>query len=325
MSQSQRRSAFTLVELLVVIGIIGTLVGLLLPAVQSARESARSITCVNNLKQWGVAMHNHHDAVRYLPYGNNRVYPLGTEAAKPGQGAVRRTFVVSLWPYMEQADLFSAYDPNRGFYETATNASGRSNRSLCASPAPMYYCPSDRPNAMWRGNTFVHCRLNYVTNFGPNVFYAAGKRQAPFGWTGFAAGSGGYAQFIPYATKFGDITDGTSKTLLMSELRFPPRDASTDARGMGLNDQGTPWFMAVNTPNAGSDEINIAGSACTNSETPDMPCTMGSSMSVAARSRHVAGVNAVMCDGSVRRVSNEIDLATWAALSTMNEGEQIRE
>lgn len=90
MSQSQRRSAFTLVELLVVIAIIGTLVGLLLPAVQSARESARRSQCTNNLKQWGLAMHNHHDATRYLPYGTNRLNPPGSEATTPLTGSANR-------------------------------------------------------------------------------------------------------------------------------------------------------------------------------------------------------------------------------------------
>jgi prepilin-type N-terminal cleavage/methylation domain-containing protein/prepilin-type processing-associated H-X9-DG protein len=326
MNRPKPSTGFTLVELLVVIAIIGTLIGLLLPAVQSAREAARRSQCTSNLKQWGLAMHNHHDATGYLPYGNNRVNPPGAESSQPNTRPARRTFVVSLWPYLEQADLFAAYNPSRGFWETSVNTSGLSNLAVSATKASHYYCPSDRPGAMWRGNSFVHCRLNYVTNWGPNVFYAAGKRQAPFGWSGFLPPSaGGWASFIPYRTKFADITDGTSKTLLMSELRFPPRDESTDIRGCGLNDEGTPWFMAVTTPNSGEDESNATGSTCNNSETPDMPCRMAGNVAIAARSRHPGGVNTVMCDGSVGFVQNTITLTNWAAMSTMNEGDFVNE
>jgi prepilin-type processing-associated H-X9-DG protein/prepilin-type N-terminal cleavage/methylation domain-containing protein len=320
MNPRRPAAAFTLVELLVVIAIIGTLVGLLLPAVQQSRESARRSQCVNNLKQWGVAMHNHHDALKALPYGQNRVNPPGSEASKPGQGAVRRTFVVSLWPYLEQSDLFSAYDPNKGWYDMTTNSSGRTNQSLGATQAPHYYCPSDRPGAMWKANVYVFCRSNYVTNHGPSTFFA-GERKAPFGWTY----SGGWSNYIPYRTNFKDVTDGTSKTLLMSEIRMTPTDASGDLRGCTMNDQGTPWFMAVATPNSGSDQTNTPGAVCNNTETRDMPCNVGLNAAVAARSRHPGGVNVVMCDGAVRFFDDSIDLATWAALSTMNGGEQINE
>jgi len=312
MPQSQRRSAFTLVELLVVIGIIGTLVGLLLPAVQSAREAARRSQCTNNLKQWGLAMHNHHDAIRYLPYGSNRVYPLGTEASKPNNGSQRRVFVVSLWPYLEQSDLFSAYDPKAPFYAWWANGSGRSNISLCNTPASHYYCPSDRPNAKQASDVHVRCRANYVVNYGPNVLFTAGA-VAPFGWNS----SGGFSNCVPYQKAFKDITDGTSKTLLMAEARLAQTDLNGDFRGDVFNDEGGHWFMAKNTPNSGSDESPYCSS------TSEMPCSSPGGNAAAARSRHPNGVNAVMCDGAVRFFADSVQLATWAALSTMNQGDTI--
>ncbi len=312
MSQSQRRSAFTLVELLVVIGIIGTLVGLLLPAVQSAREAARRSQCTNNLKQWGLAMHNHHDATKYLPYGSNRVYPLGTEASKPGNNNQRRAFVVSLWPYLEQSDLFSAYDPKRQFYSQSANGSGRSNISLCNIPASHYYCPSDRPGAKKADDPYVRCRANYVVNYGPNALFTAGA-VAPFGWKS----AGSFNNCVPYQKAFKDITDGTSKTLLMAEARLAGNDSEGDFRGDVFNDEGGLWFMAKNTPNSGSDESPYCVS------TSEMPCSNTGNNAAAARSRHPNGVNAVMCDGSVLFFADSVQLATWAALSTMNQGDTI--
>ncbi len=309
MNRLKHSSGFTLVELLVVIAIIGTLIGLLLPAVQSAREAARRSQCTNNLKQWGLAMHNHHDATGYLPYGNNRCYPLGTENTKPGIRNQRRTFVISLWPYLEQAELFSSYDPSKHFYQSP-------NLALCAVPASHYYCPSDRPGAKAAADIYVRCRLNYVVNFGPDKLYTAGA-VAPFGWDS----SGGFANFVPYRKSFKHITDGTSKTLLMSETRVPQVDSVGDFRGDVLNEEGQLWFMAVSTPNSGSDMTSGAG--CDATVATYMPCTTGSDNVAAARSRHPNGVNAVMCDGSVRFVADSIRLDTWAALSTMNQGEPI--
>src|SRR5436853_1583351 len=96
--QAPLRKAFTLIELLVVIAIIAILIGLLVPAVQKVREAAARLQCENNLKQWGLAMHNYHDA--------NKKFPLGCRGPTP-----RQTWVMHLWPYIEQTVL-SAKIPN---------------------------------------------------------------------------------------------------------------------------------------------------------------------------------------------------------------------
>jgi prepilin-type N-terminal cleavage/methylation domain-containing protein/prepilin-type processing-associated H-X9-DG protein len=322
--RSPRRAStrgFTLVELLVVIAIIGTLVGLLLPAVQTARESARRNQCMNNLKQWGLAMHGHHDGRGRLPCGTNRLNPPGSEATTPltNTGAdfnsppgARRTFVVSLWPYLEQADIAGRWVATVGWW-SGTNV------SLCRIRAPHYNCPSDRPNPVYQpwGNV---CRLNYVPNYGATTASdSANRRKAPFG---FLSGNA-FNNFVPYQTSFKDVTDGISQTLLMAEYLVTGKDTSVDVRGHVLNDEGGSYFMARVPPNSGIDQVH--GSNCDNvSDNP--PCASVSvqgSTSLAARSRHSGGVNVVMCDGAARFVADTIDPAIWRALSTMNGGETI--
>jgi prepilin-type processing-associated H-X9-DG protein len=122
---------------------------------------------------------------------------------------------------------------------------------------------------------------------------------------------------VPYQKAFKDITDGTSKTLLMSEVRLAQNDSGGDFRGDVFNDEGGLWFMAKNTPNSGSDESAYCDS------TSEMPCSSPGGNAAAARSRHPNGVNAVMCDGAVRFFADSVQLATWAALSTMNQGDTI--
>src|SRR5438552_851354 len=150
---SPPRRAFTLVELLVVIAIIGVLVALLLPAVQAAREASRRTKCTNNLRQFGLAMQNHHDAFLKLPYAGSTV-------------PVRRSWVSQLWPYFEQAAISQQYDPTVGFYQPPNIVQNTFNGLLCTRMA-IYYCPSDRPNAMWQGDTYWRTRGNYVVSWGP--------------------------------------------------------------------------------------------------------------------------------------------------------------
>jgi prepilin-type N-terminal cleavage/methylation domain-containing protein/prepilin-type processing-associated H-X9-DG protein len=306
---SRRDRGFTLVEMLVVIAIIALLVGLLLPAVQSARESGRRISCTNNLKQWSLAMLRHHDSLGHFPYGTSRTNPPGLEATipvppDPPEGTVpRRTFIVSLWPYLEATTLSDRFNYEQQF-NTATN------RPLCNTPLNVYYCPSDRPGAKAGGNTNTNvCAVNYIINWGTTTYSGAG-RKAPFGWlSGWT-----WHNQRPYCIQIAHILDGTSTTLLMAEVALPPQDAVIDSRHHRFNDVGTPGFMTRTTPNSSiEDDIEQC--------TPYLPCRVSGrgAMSLAARSRHTGGVVAAMCDGSVKFVTDSIDIGTWQALSTMNQ------
>jgi len=295
---------FTLVELLVVIAIIGTLVGLLLPAIQAAREAARQSSCSNNLKQWGLAMHHYHDAIKSLPYGTSKVQGSVTNA--------RKVFIVYLWPYMEAIDVYSKYKMDEIFVSTT-------NRALISVKQPVYYCASDRPGAVapYLGPSGpYHTEPNYVINWGTSTL-TANNRLAPFGWIS-GSGAGNYT---PYRVSFKDITDGMSKTLLMSEL-INPAAGIDEIRADRWNDEGSPFFNTRLTPNSTSSDQCVT---CV-SVPLTMPCISSTiaNDSFAARSRHPSGVTVVMCDGSVRFVGNNIDLDAWQSTSTMASGDQFQ-
>jgi prepilin-type N-terminal cleavage/methylation domain-containing protein len=99
------RSGFTLIEVLVVFAIIGILIGILLPAVQRAREAANRATCQNNLKQIGLALHNHHDTHRAFPKGSRNDKPLPLTAP-------RTTYMIELYPYLEQENTYRRWNPS---------------------------------------------------------------------------------------------------------------------------------------------------------------------------------------------------------------------
>ena len=292
------RSAFTLVELLVVIAIIATLIGLLLPAVQSARESARRMSCSNNMKQLGLAMHNYNSARNRLPPG---IQTVTTSAG----ASIRVPNVVYVLPYIEDRARADLYDFNKGW---------QAQIQLVGQVIPAFQCPSDTSRVMDQsdgpgGDRKGSYGLNWGVNTVPTPFVPKGKLKAPFSHD--------------YGARFGEISDGTSKTLLMMEMIQAPSDGGgIDRRARIWNPTGgTYQLLARAAPNASTPDL----SRCVNLPAIGLPCVNNNGAAgdsyMMSRSRHQGGVMAALCDGSVQFVTDNIDLTAWKAASSINGGE----
>jgi len=302
---STRRCGFTLIELLVVIAIIAILIGLLLPAVQKVREAAARMKCANNLKQIGLAMHNYHDAFRVLPVAVNSPW------------AVYGTWQAYILSFIEQDALRKQYDFTQG-YSSSPNYPNVTTRRLS-----LLTCPSDTPNDHVSdfGGVTSH---NYAVNFGntpvdynPNAGYDTGQLQS---FNGVTFGGAPFSQNKAYALT--SISDGTSNTLLAAEVIQGQR---SDLRGFTWWGHGA-IFVGYIGPNSSAPDVLYSQGYC-DPGAPNPPCTGPASASspvmMGARSRHAGGVNAAMCDASVRFVSNGILLSTWQAMSTSQGGDII--
>jgi prepilin-type N-terminal cleavage/methylation domain-containing protein len=223
-----RRAGFTLIELLVVIAIIATLIALLLPAVQAAREAARRSQCRNNLKQFGIAMHNYHDTARMFPMGasvyGNSWASLG--APLPGNvydHAMANAFIL-MTPYDEQTAFAHAYQWNRAVNSqtvtASTNGVGLTQTAMqAASASGLYRCPSDTfpdsfPGQGVASQGLFDCPINYALSHGVNDQYCWASRNIPATELGVFNINGN--------TRIRDITDGTTSTIAIGEAAMSP-------------------------------------------------------------------------------------------------------
>ncbi len=342
----RRRSGFTLIELLVVIAIIAVLIGLLLPAVQAARESARRAQCINNLKQIGIAVHNYVSTSHVLPFGKGGSYT----PSLPGTPVYARWSAQSqLLLFLEQGNLFNAINfdlppetPGMAGdvpFMPAYQNPGRENATASRTRIGGYLCPSDGPTlAEWPGGCSYLGNLQSwacdLSESNPSTVAPGEKISGVF--------------YYLSGVKLAEVTDGLSNTCFFSEKIRGTSTRDGDARSdsmimtpvtslqgtlqtcRGMNPatstrltvrQGMSWVMGemcctaynhVDTPNAAT----CAG--------PGFPGNMANMpMQVPPSSRHPGGVNTLMGDGTVRFVKNTIDLATWRALGTRDGGEVL--
>jgi prepilin-type N-terminal cleavage/methylation domain-containing protein len=306
----RRRSGFTLIELLVVIAIIAILIGLLVPAVQKVREAAARLQCENNLKQIGLALHDYHDTYKKLP---------------PGSNTSGFTVVALLLPYIEQGNVYNQIN----FSVSATNAA---NAGPTGITIPILLCPSDPTNVMPAGQGGNNYFANYGTN--PNFFQPHNVANGVFGLRDTSG------------VRLTDITDGTSSTVAFSELRkgdwnnaqYSPQDwLNASSAGLPTSiDQALslcqgidPTSLTYQWLSAGGEWLNDSntGTAYLHCGTPNTVPNCGFpanlTFCVNASSAHIGGVNAVLCDGSVRFVGNSISLATWRAVGIRAGGEVV--
>jgi prepilin-type N-terminal cleavage/methylation domain-containing protein/prepilin-type processing-associated H-X9-DG protein len=303
-----RRRGFTLVELLVVIAIIGILIALLLPAVQAAREAARRSQCENNLKQMGLAIQMHLDALKRFPMGRNRY----------DQYAV--SWAYYLLPYIEESAIYSSYI-------SANRDDDTVNSQTMRTPLSIYACPSRRSAAADR---------NFDNNDAPPVVLHAGSLgdyaanaglDYMTGMTTKTDTTGAvYIQFGTYdPTKAGpifsasrvavrNVIDGLSNTLAVGERYIPPVPAGTQ-QGMEDYQQGDTAFISGDQPRtvfAGTQDGLATG--------PNDPAPASK-----FGSAHVGVVQFLFLDGHVSPIDDTIDKTELMALSTIAGGETVKQ
>lgn len=318
MNNAIHRRAFTLIELLVVIAIIAILIGLLVPAVQKVREAAARAACQNNLKQIGIAAHNHESSFKFFP-------PAGAYPAKAL--AESFSFHAYLLPYLEQENLQRLIN-----FSLSYSVQPQVTQQRVAT----YLCPAEMNDKPRPDGALVHYPLSYGVNLGTWMVYDA------------SSGRGGDGAFvINERTAPRNFSDGLSNTVGLAEVKaYTPylRDGGTPS-GAGVPPPTSPAAIAAFggsfKPDSGHTEwvdSRVHQTGFTTVFTPNtvVPFTSGgvsydidfnssregktidriTYAAVTARSYHPGLVQALFMDGSVRPIYNSIPLVTWRALGT---------
>lgn len=303
---------FTLVELLVVIAIIGVLVGLLLPAVQAAREAARRMSCQNNLKQLGLAIHNYHATYDMFPPSN------GGLSDKEWKYLLHH-----LLPYIEQ----TAYSDAVMGQPTLPNPwIGAWPASVQGVAIPAFLCPSDGKG----GSTAKGASLSNLSDVAKSNYLGIFSGMNDGFVLTYGAAPGPIADRAMFGVnqtrRMRDVTDGLSNTIVMAE--YLTGTEQNNLRGMYYTARaGSQYLYLRQTPNAsGPDSFVLPGLWCEPAPVKGQPCIVeGTPLNHASpRSTHTGGVQILLGDGSVRFVTDSIDLfGIWRPLGTIANNEVI--
>lgn len=333
-SSKGRSQGFTLIELLVVIAIIAVLIALLLPAVQQAREAARRTQCKNNLKQLGLALHNYHDIHATFPINNITSLTPATTGTYPlnwGGPALMTTFL----PQIDQGPLYNQINFNLPGTPYVGNFDDQliNGQQLKKLRLPALMCPSD---------DFVHADGNFVPNYGPCVgsqnipadvaactlyttgaFGANGSSDYAASWSN-ATVSGMFIYFAG-VNRIRDITDGTSNTIAMGEVR-PKCVNSTGSYGgsNGWQSWANQGF-ALWTTTAPINFNTCPGEGVGNNSNSNCNSWQNTPTGRGFKSRHVGGAQFLLADGTVRFISENVDYRTYQRLGDRRDGEVVGE
>jgi prepilin-type N-terminal cleavage/methylation domain-containing protein len=323
----------TLVELLVVIAIIAMLVGLLLPAVQAARESARRVSCTNNLRQIGLAMHLYADANRRFPPGQLQIRIGGTQRKTVSWSAFFLEFMDQNTIATSQQDVpsgsFDSESPDSRLYLKAPLDS-RWNRRATATVVPFYVCPSTVRRHPSRGGDHrivdrdgdgvldpgqgegLAC-IDYAGCSGVSTY---SRYLVPATAVQYPADNGIFpnvaATLMTQATRLGEIIDGLSKTILICEVAGRGIVEDRDYRGL--------WASGQNCVTVGP---HLAATPIINPEPTMSPATayFRNRADASVFADHPAGANVAVADGAVRFLASSMDDLVVIALASKNAGE----
>ena len=351
-STNRSRVGFTLVELLVVIAIIGILIGMLLPAVQAVRSTARRVTCANKVRQLALAVHNYESAHKVFPI--NQVGP-GQSDGAGGYQAGYYSWLVPLLPFVEQENVYNQFDlrVNNGDGSDFTISDSHPNAIAAATSLDLLLCPSDEASD---DNTYMGSCNPGSSNYAGNI-----------GWPSKTSGFAGersadrYSGVIPlehpsapvawHQSKlgFGDISDGTSNTSMISERLIQTGTSVSEIRNSDprlgsrhIVPSGSETLARLATKMVASTDQHVLESAFTGkSWSSGYPLTaptyvhilgpnavaghFSSSKSegdnlMSPSSRHTGGVNLARADASVSFVSDDIEQEVWWALGARDDG-----
>jgi prepilin-type N-terminal cleavage/methylation domain-containing protein len=332
-----RRRGFTLVELLVVIAIIGILVALLLPAVQAAREAARRAQCQNNIKNAALAVLNYESNRRITPQG--MTFPMAFESSINTLRLFNANWIISILPYLEEQPLYDSFDFKRPINDPALPLTKNRNYIARGTSIPVLLCPSDEKNrVMYQGASGSEhggnwARGNYAGNSGGAFLFYYSSCQ-PTDMCASGPDSDGWKSDIlrgvmgpNTSVKISQITDGTSKTILLGEIRAGLTER--DGRGVwALGHAGASLLAHYgsggddNGPNACNPEADdvysdICGTSIARGECMD--CWSGAAFQQATvRSVHKGGAYVAMCDASVTFISDDVETSgvfgSWGSL-----------